>query len=93
MQQPSRRRGLYAVTVFVDVDQEGADLLPGWPGSVSPADPTCIDPPIPGIELALDGCIDRMLEMIRERLSSVTDVRFAGGKVERLPDSKPNDWF
>lgn len=86
-------RRQYAVTVWVDVDAEGADLLPGWPGSVSPLDPTDVDPPIPGIELALDSCIDRMMEVIKERLSSVTDVRFAGGKVEPLPESKPTDWF
>ena len=71
------RRQDVTITLVLNVDADGAALLPGWPGVSGPADdPSDLLPPIPGVELAAYAETERVIDLILEALPSVLSAEF-----------------
>lgn len=73
---------IVSVTFTYVVDDDGANLLPGWPGSTSPDDPNEVDAPMSGLELALEraGCV--AAQAIETELPAVLGAGYCGHSVD-----------
>lgn len=78
------------VTIVLNVDADGARLLPGCPGSSS-LDGTEAIEPVEGVELAVYAEVNRLLrDALPEALPTVIDTEFVGIDVSLGPTYDPS---
>lgn len=78
-------RSVYAITIHIDVDLTAAAILPGWPGSVNPHDPTDVDPPIDGMTFALQNAVHKAVSVLEDEMPTVADAHYIQIALQRIP--------
>jgi hypothetical protein len=80
----------YEVTLLIEADAELADVLPGWPGYVNPNDPTDYEPPVDGVQFAVERAVygaSRVLHETVERANPESRIFVRVSPVRRLAAS------
>jgi len=85
MRPTTNKRCVVTITMSFNVDADALDLLPGWPGSTSPTDPTDCDPPISGARLLLDDLGRRAVDAFDELWPTVVDPIWMGNETDIGP--------
>jgi len=84
-------RSVYAITIHLDVDLDAEAILPGWPGSVDPADPTDCDPPIDGMTLAVQEAVNKAVTLLEDEMPTVADAHYIQISIQRIPTQGESD--
>ena len=75
------KRRTLAVLIHLDVDADGAALLPGFPGCVGPEGDEC-EPPISGLQLAVYAAYERQAGATLDELPTVLDAKWVACTVD-----------
>lgn len=84
-------RSVYAITIHLDVDLDAAAILPGWPGSVNPEDPTDVDPPMDGMSFAVTEAVQKAVEALEQEMPTVADAHYIQISVQRIPTQQEEE--